>query len=150
MLYSPDGSNWLLAGCADDKCYVQEKGNKPAKWPYNVINNIYYLGNWRKADGHAWAIKYLNDYKEQIFIKIDNKEQILQLPNDGMEMLEFAHSPHQSKAWGYIYNNSGDKNSIFINTKKWLSQQAPTHSYIESLSFAPNGNFSLFLIENLR
>jgi gamma-glutamylcyclotransferase (GGCT)/AIG2-like uncharacterized protein YtfP len=143
MLYSPDGSNWLLAGCADDKCYVQEKGNKPAKGPYQVIKNIYYLGNWRKADGHAWAIIYLNDYKEQIFIKIDNKEQILQIPNDGDEIVEFAHSQHQSKAWGYIYN-SDDKNSIFINTKQWSDKQTPTHSNIESLSFAPNGKFFAF------
>jgi hypothetical protein len=142
MLYSPDGSHWLLAACtSSNKCYVQEKGNNPAKGPYQVINNIYYLGNWRKADARAWAIIYLNDYKEQIFIKIDNKQQILELPSDGMEIVEFAHSPHQSKAWGYIYNNSYYKNSIFINTKNWLSQQIPTHTNIESLNFAPNGNF---------
>ncbi|WP_069470346.1 hypothetical protein [Candidatus Marithrix sp. Canyon 246] len=145
MLYSPDGSHWLLAACtSDDKCYVQEKGNNPAKGPYQTINNIYYLGSWRNTDRRAWAIIYLNGYKEQIFIKIDNEEQTLQLFNDGFEIVEFAHSPHQSKAWGYIYNNSEYKNSIFINTKNWLSQQTPTHTNIESLSFAPNGNFFAF------
>jgi len=139
IVYAPDGTHWLLGACtAIGVCYVQEKGNNRAKGPFLSISNIAYWGDWDKADNRAWGISYWKDNSEEIFI---NTKDILPLKKK--KVLKFAYSQHQAKAWGLIYKDKRDQKSLYINAE-WPDKKAPVYSELDTLSFAPNGDFLAF------
>jgi len=141
IVYAPDGTHWLLGACtARGVCYVQEKGKKRAKGPFLSISNIAYWGDWDKADNRAWGISYFKDNSnsEKIFI---NTEGILPLPEQ-ITVLKFAYSQHQAKAWGLIYQDPLDQNNLYMKAE-W-PDEAPVYSELDTLSFAPNGDFLAF------
>ncbi|TGO03385.1 hypothetical protein PN36_07280 [Candidatus Thiomargarita nelsonii] len=145
IVYSPDGNHWLLGACtaANYYCYVQEKGNNTAKGPYQTISNIYYWGDWDKPDNRAWAIIYFKGNEDKVLV---NTEKEPLPPYDQIKVLKFAHSQHQAKAWGMIYEDklSDNKNSFYINDAVWPDKQIPIYSNLDDLTFAPNGRFLAF------